>query len=70
MPDWDSVRRVLDVAALSGLDALCITEHIEANAYQALMEGLFVDESMEGSSREDGRLTYKGLQFFPVQNLS
>jgi len=69
VPDWDSVRRVLDVAALSGLDALCITEHIEANAYQALMEGLFVDESLEGSSREDGRLTYKGVAIFPGAEL-
>lgn len=69
VPDWDSVRRVLDVAALSGLDALCITEHIEANAYQALIEGLFVDESLEGSSREDGRLTYKGVAIFPGAEL-
>ena len=68
-PDWALITCMLEVAKLDELDALCITEHIEADAYQALMEGLFIDGSLQGSALEEGRLSYQGVAIFPGAEL-
>jgi hypothetical protein len=68
-PDWEAIERTLMVAKVDGLDAICVTEHIEADAYQSLMEGLFVQGALAGSVQENGRLSYQGVAIFPGAEL-
>nr|7RTY_A Chain A, PsfC [Pseudomonas syringae]7RTY_B Chain B, PsfC [Pseudomonas syringae] len=69
VPDWAAIKRMLDVAKVDELDALCVTEHIEADGYQTLMEGLFVENRLPGGDQHAGRLTYQGVAIFPGAEL-
>lgn len=63
-PNWSDVKNSLDIAALSGLDAVCITEHIEALGYEPLMRGLFIHNQLNATQGLNGALSYKGVAIF------
>lgn len=69
MPNWSDVKNIMDVALIGGLDAVCITEHIEAAGYEALMNGLFVHHLFDAASSVDGTLSYNGVAIFPGAEL-
>jgi hypothetical protein len=53
-PLWDEIAFATTVASADGLAVLCVTEHLDANHYPALVRGLF------GTLRLGGRLLSPG----------
>lgn len=68
-PDWQAIGQVLEMASISGLDALCITEHVEADGYASLMQGLFVENQMGGYLHGENTLCVQGVCLFPAAEL-
>lgn len=68
-PNWADVKNSLNIAALSGLDAVCITEHIEALGYEPLMRGLFIDNQLNASQGPNGEILYNDVAIFPGAEL-
>lgn len=68
-PDWNSVSQTLKVANFNELDAICITEHIEADAYEKLMRGLFCSNRLGGSTQGDGSVICNGVLVLPGAEL-
>ncbi|MCO7514843.1 hypothetical protein NJF44_08675 [Pseudomonas guariconensis] len=68
-PDWEVVRQVIGAAKINELDAICVTEHIEADAYDALMHGLFLENKLEANFHDDGTLICQGVGVFPGAEL-
>ena len=69
MPDWRAIKQTLDMAAVNRLDALCITEHIEADAYESLMRGLFLENKLGGCRQGSDTLSFNGVCVFPGAEL-
>ncbi|MFB4393168.1 MULTISPECIES: PHP-associated domain-containing protein [unclassified Pseudomonas] len=68
-PDWHAVSQALNVARLNELDAICITEHIEADAYEKLMLGLFSTNRLDGNPQRDGSIVIDGVTVLPGAEL-
>ncbi len=68
-PDWAAIKSILAIAKISGLDALCVTEHIEANAYEPLMRGIFLNNELHGIIQDDGVVTVDNVSLFPGAEL-
>lgn len=47
-PDWGEIAFTLRFARLSGLDAICVTEHRDAVHWRDLMTGLFIERRLGG----------------------
>lgn len=64
-PDWCEIQKTLDLAASSGLSAICVTEHIEAVGYGKLIEQLFVKNHLKGIDVGGGYRLSNGITIFP-----
>jgi len=69
MSDWDAIGNILAIAKIAGLDALCVTEHIEAKAYESLMLGIFRDNNLNGTMHSDGVVEVDGVSLLPAAEL-
>ncbi|RRO10752.1 PHP domain-containing protein, partial [Pectobacterium aquaticum] len=63
--DFTSINAMLDVAKISDITAICVTEHIEAIGYDKLMTDLFVDNKLQGIVFHDHVLTKQGIRLYP-----
>lgn len=47
-PSWREIKLVAEVARAKGIDALCITEHLDARYYEQLVKGIFFEKRLGG----------------------
>ncbi|MCW7546921.1 hypothetical protein OO184_02895 [Photorhabdus sp. APURE] len=64
-PDWRNISHMLHIACISGLDAICVTEHIEAVGYARLMREIFVENKLNGELYDGCVVTPGGLTLYP-----
>lgn len=55
-PDWDEIAFATQAAGNDGLTTLCITEHLDALHYPALIRGLFLEQRLGGRLLSPGVL--------------
>lgn len=69
IPDMQSINHILDIARISQISALCITEHIEAVGYDNLMYSLFIDNHLHAKVFPEYILTRQGIKLYPGAEL-
>ena len=68
-PNWSDIKNSLNIAKISGLHAVCITEHIEAEAYEPLMRGIFIENCLDSINDSNGTVVYNDVALFPGAEL-
>lgn len=53
LPDWKAINYYYDVAKASGLDVVCMTEHLDAIYYPELLESIFRKNVLNGKMLAD-----------------
>jgi histidinol phosphatase-like PHP family hydrolase len=53
-PDWKAINFHFNMAKVSGLDVVCVTEHLDALHYSELINSLFQQNCFAGEILEDG----------------
>lgn len=65
-PHWESIRDMCEIAMQSGIDGLCVTEHIESVGYVKLMTDLFINNVLQGELSENGLIIENKLVLYPA----
>lgn len=69
MPCIEHISAIFNAAKLAGLDAICVTEHREAAAYEQLMKLLFNENVFDGAIVGGALQLQIGVTVFPAAEI-